>query len=204
MFKTKPIRNAFFVMILMLFKSTSALAFQPGNHLNAVSTRDFDRDQVLYLAVTNHDDSLSKVSGENTSAQSSEQADNNLATIEQRVHQKINAYRVSKGLATLTFDAAISDVARVHSQNMASGTVDFGHAGFQSRIQTLAQTLSYRSAGENVASNWGYSDPGATAVDYWLKSTLHHANIAGNYRKTGIGVAKSRMGEIFFTQIFWY
>jgi uncharacterized protein YkwD len=86
---------------------------------------------------------------------------------------------------------------------MASGTVAFGHTGFETRIQTIAQTISYRSVSENVAANKGYSDPAATAVAGWLNSPGHHANIVGNYRLTGIGVAKSSTGQIYFTQIFW-
>jgi uncharacterized protein YkwD len=85
---------------------------------------------------------------------------------------------------------------------MASGAVAFGHTGFQTRIQTLAQTISFNSAAENVAANWGSSDPAATAVSGWLNSAGHLANIAGNYRLTGIGVAKSSSGQVYLTQIF--
>jgi uncharacterized protein YkwD len=39
-------------------------------------------------------------------------------------------------------------------------------------------------------------------VDNWLKSPGHRRNIEGKYTITGIGVAKSSDGTIFFTQIF--
>jgi uncharacterized protein YkwD len=123
--------------------------------------------------------------------------------LEQSVFQKINAYRVSKGLPALILNAAISNIARAHSENMAKGVVPFGHTGFETRIQTIAQTLSYRGAGENVASNWGFSDPAGWAVDHWILSPPHLASIVGNFRLTGIGVAKDSKGEVFFTQIFW-
>jgi uncharacterized protein YkwD len=126
-----------------------------------------------------------------------------LAAIEQSVFQKINTYRASRGLPALTLNSTISDIARIHSQNMASGATPFGHMGFETRVQTIAQTLPYYGARENVASNWGYSDPAATAVDSWLNSAPHLASIVGNFNLTGIGVAIDGKGEVFFTEIFW-
>jgi uncharacterized protein YkwD len=58
-----------------------------------------------------------------------------------------------------------------------------------------------RSA-ENVASNRGYAAPAHQAVGGWLASTMHRANLEGPYASTGIGVARSAAGEVFFTQIF--
>ncbi|MCK7576832.1 MAG: CAP domain-containing protein [Chromatiales bacterium] len=118
--------------------------------------------------------------------------------------QKVNAYRQSRGLSALTIHSRITEQARIHSQNMAAGTVSFGHDGFSNRVQIISQTLSFGGAGEIVASNWGYSDPASTAVNGWLNSAPHLANIVGNFQLTGIGVAKSRNGEYFFTEIFWH
>lgn len=126
-----------------------------------------------------------------------------IAALEQSIHQKINAYRASRGLTALSLNATISNVARTHSQNMASGTVPFGHQGFDTRVQTLSKTFTFRSAGENVAYNFGFSDPATTAVDGWLKSQGHLNNIIGAYNLTGIGVARNSKGEYYFTQIFW-
>jgi len=125
-----------------------------------------------------------------------------IAAIERSVLQQINSYRVSQGLPQLTLNMAISEQARIHSRNMASGIVPLGHTGFEARIQAIAQTIPYRSIGENVATNEGYSDPATTAVAGWLNGPRHLANIAGNYRLTGIGVAKNSAGQIYFTQIF--
>ncbi|MEH2238639.1 CAP domain-containing protein [Nostoc sp.] len=124
----------------------------------------------------------------------------NIAALEQSVFNQINNYRVSQGLPALTRNSAIDNQARIHSQNMANGTVTFGHTGFSERIRAIG--ISYRAAGENVAYNQGYSDPATIAVQGWLKSPGHLANIKGNYDKTGIGVASNSKGEIYFTQIF--
>jgi uncharacterized protein YkwD len=126
-----------------------------------------------------------------------------IAALEQSVHQKINAYRASQSLPALALNATISQTARIHSQNMASGSVPFGHQDFDTRVQTLSQTFTFSSVGENVSYNQGYSDPVAIAVNGWLNSPGHLNNIVGSFNLTGIGVASNNKGEYFFTQIFW-
>lgn len=130
------------------------------------------------------------------------QSTTTLASIEKAVHTQVNQYRASQGLPALTLDSRISEQARLHSQNMASGAVPFGHDGFQQRIQAIAKVIPYSAAAENVAYNQGYSDPATQAVQGWLKSPGHLANIKGNYGLTGIGVAKKANGAYYFTQIF--
>ncbi|MEH2137803.1 CAP domain-containing protein [Nostoc sp.] len=124
----------------------------------------------------------------------------NTAALEQSVFIQINNYRTSQGLPALTRNAAIDNQARIHSQDMANGKVPFGHTGFSDRVQAIG--ISYRAAGENVAYNQGYSDPATIAVQGWLKSPGHLANIKGNYDQTGIGVAATSTGKVYFTQIF--
>jgi len=124
----------------------------------------------------------------------------NTVGIEQSVFTQINNYRYSKGLPKLTLNSAIDNQARIHSQNMASGKVAFGHTGFQDRLKAIR--ISYTGAAENVGYNQGYSDPATQAVQGWLKSPGHLANIVGNYNLTGVGVASNSKGQIYFTQIF--
>ena len=69
-------------------------------------------------------------------------------------------------------------------------------------MDTVAETITYQSAAENVAFNKGYIQPDATAVKGWLDSPGHHQNILGRYNLTGIGVAQNAKGEYYFTQIF--
>ncbi|MEH2053711.1 CAP domain-containing protein [Nostoc sp.] len=123
-----------------------------------------------------------------------------IAALEQSIFNQVNSYRVSQGLPVLTRNAAIDNQVRIHSQNMANGAVTFGHTGFSQRI--IAIGTSYKAASENVAFNQGYSDPAKIAVQGWLESPGHLANIRGNYDRTGIGVASNSGGEIYFTQIF--
>ncbi|MCC5641980.1 CAP domain-containing protein [Nostoc sp. CHAB 5824] len=129
------------------------------------------------------------------------QSSNNTAALKQSIFNQINNYRVSQGLAKLTSNSAIDNQARIHSQDMANGTAPFGHTGFSQRVKAVG--IPYSLAGENVAYNQGYSDPAKIAVQGWLKSPGHLANIRGNFNKTGIGVVSNSNGEIYFTQIFF-
>ena len=122
--------------------------------------------------------------------------------LEQQAHLLVNNYRNTQALSSLSWDETIAQVCRVHSQNMANGTVSFGHNGFQARVDQIGLTISWVAAGENVAWNQGYSQPADTAVDGWIGSPGHRANMVGTYNKTGIGVALSNNGKYYFTQIF--
>ncbi|MBD3883564.1 CAP domain-containing protein [Phormidium tenue FACHB-886] len=123
------------------------------------------------------------------------------SALEQAILQQINEYRRQKGLTTLTLNATITRQARQHSQQM-SRSRNMSHDGFNARVQTIAKSISYRGAAENVAFNQGYSNPDRQAVDGWIKSTGHRRNIEGDFSLTGIGVAKNTQGEYYFTQIF--
>ena len=122
--------------------------------------------------------------------------------IEQAVHEKINDFRISKGLPALTFNATIAAQARAHSADMAAGRLALGHDGFSDRIAAIARTIAVSSSAENVAFNVGFADPASEAVAGWLASPGHLANIEGDFELTGIGVDKSSTGEYYFTQIF--
>lgn len=124
----------------------------------------------------------------------------NTAAIEAAVFQQINQYRSSQNLPLLTRDSRIDEKAKIHSQNMASGKVPFSHDGFQARVRAIG--IPFSRVAENVAYNQGSRDAATTAVQGWLKSSGHLANIRGNYNLTGIGVASNSKGQIFFTQIF--
>lgn len=122
--------------------------------------------------------------------------------IEQRVHTLINGYRVEQGLAPLTLSDIITTQARNHSNDMADGSVEFSHDGFKDRVDAIKTQIAISSVGENVARNSGYSDPARIAYDGWLNSEGHRENIEGDYDLTGIGVAQSRSGVYYLTQLF--
>ena len=123
-----------------------------------------------------------------------------ITDLEKAVNQQINKYRASKKLPPLTIDPRISQVARIHSEDMAKGKVSFSHDGFEGRAKAI--TIPYKSVAENLAYNFGYSDPVRNAVEGWIKSDGHRKNMEGQFNVTGIGVAKNAKGEYYFTQLF--
>ena len=122
--------------------------------------------------------------------------------LERAVHELVNRHRSARHLAVLTPDPRISQEARRHSVAMAAGTTPFGHEGFDDRAQALRAAVPCSRVAENVASNLGHRDPAAEAVRGWLASPSHRGNIEGPYGRTGVGVARSASGEVFFTQLF--
>jgi len=129
-------------------------------------------------------------------------ASNADAALERAAYDLVNRHRRARGLAPLALDPRITQQARRHSLAMAEGRTPFGHDGFTDRVDALGHVMPYRRSAENVASNKGHRDPAAEAVRGWLASRPHRENIEGPYSLTGIGVARSGAGEVFFTQLF--
>ncbi|MEG4031403.1 MULTISPECIES: CAP domain-containing protein [unclassified Microcoleus] len=123
-----------------------------------------------------------------------------ITDLEKAVNQQINQYRASKKLPPLSIDPRITQIARIHSENMAKGKVSFSHDGFEGRAKAI--TIPYQSVAENLAYNFGYNDPVRNAVEGWIKSDGHRKNMEGQFNVTGIGVAKNAKGEYYFTQLF--
>jgi uncharacterized protein YkwD len=97
-------------------------------------------------------------------------------------------------------------MARQHSLNMArAGSLD--HRGPDGRdMAERARSMGirgWRALGENIAFNQGFDDPSGFAVQRWMGSSKHRANILnGQFTRTGIGVARAADGSIYFTQVF--
>lgn len=112
----------------------------------------------------------------------------------------INRHRKSKGLPALTSSPVIEQEARRHSMAMATKRISFGHDGFNIRSKIITSKLPGTNA---VAENVAYgSNTAKEVVDGWLNSPGHKKNIEGNYKLTGIGVARDQQSRLYFTQIF--
>jgi len=123
--------------------------------------------------------------------------------LEQEVFDLVNRHRTARGLRALAFDPRIAREARRHSAAMAAGSQPFGHGGFPDRAAALGRVMSCRLSAENISSSQGYRDPAPEVVRGWLASSGHRTNIEdGRYDTTGIGVARSATGKVYFTQIF--
>jgi uncharacterized protein YkwD len=122
-------------------------------------------------------------------------------SIELATYNLVNKYRQTRNLPPLVADPDISAQAKAHSERMArSGNMS--HDGFNDRVASVAKTIVYRNAAENVAYNMGYGQPDLVAVQGWIESPGHKKNMIGQFDLTGIGVARGARGEYYFTQIF--
>ncbi len=120
--------------------------------------------------------------------------------LEIKVFEEINEYRTSKELPILINSDIIAKVARMHSDNMATGEIEFGHIDSEERFDCICKEIeNVKGIAENVA--YGYSTAESVSQG-WVNSSGHKKNIEGDYTHTGIGIATSKDGTIYYTQIF--
>ena len=94
----------------------------------------------------------------------------------------------------------LNAIAQKHSEDMARGRVGFGHGGFDQRSAMANKAIKHlHGFAENVA--YGAST-GKQVVTLWKNSPGHRRNMLGRYKYIGIGVAKDRQGQIYYTQVF--
>lgn len=125
------------------------------------------------------------------------------ADLEAGLHALVNRHRAELDLSPLRYDARVADVARAHSREMARGAQPFGHARFPARLALLRQRVGAKAAAENLAANNAPRSKSALqAFRGLLASPLHRKTMESAYDRTGVGVAQSATGELFYTQIF--
>lgn len=127
------------------------------------------------------------------------------AALEADAEDAINRARVEHGLAKLIRSPELAAVARAHSEDMAKHHY-FDHqapegGGPSDRVKSAK--IRYERMAENIAVNLGADDPVDVAVQGWLASKHHRENILnGAFLLTGVGIAESEDGELYFTQLF--
>ena len=126
--------------------------------------------------------------------------------IERRAFEQTNQVRIQNGLAPFEWDGDVCRMARSHSENMSRLNF-FSHvtpSGLRMRDRAReAGILTYKVMGENIAYNQGYEDPGAFAVERWMASEKHRANILSpEFRAMAIGMYVAADGSVFLTQTF--
>jgi uncharacterized protein YkwD len=125
--------------------------------------------------------------------------------VELQILELVNRERVARGLTPLAHEPALSELAREHSDAMASGGRPFGHEAFPERARRARSVVpASREVWENVATNVQDRSAAASgAVQQWLTSDGHREAIHDPARAaTGIGVSRGRTGVFFYTQIF--
>ena len=121
---------------------------------------------------------------------------------EKKIFDLINKHRRSHGAPSMKYDTFVADIARSHSRDMAMSSAQFGHIGFENRVEKLSG-IAYKEVSENVATYEGEPINEEIIVQFWLKSAKHRDFIEGNYQSTGIGISKKPNENIYFiTQLF--
>ncbi|HWW74226.1 MAG TPA: CAP domain-containing protein [Pyrinomonadaceae bacterium] len=125
---------------------------------------------------------------------------------ERRAFDLINMERQRRGLRPLAWDGGLTRLARYHSDNMARGGylshVERDGLDLKGRAQMLG-LRGWRTLGENIAYNQGYSDPTAFAVERWMVSEKHRENALNPaYTHAAVGIARASDGTYYFTQVF--
>jgi len=126
--------------------------------------------------------------------------------IEKRAFEQTNVVRVQNGLPPLAWDGDVCRMARIHSESMSRRQY-FSHVTPEGlRLRDRAREvgiLRYVVLGENIAYNQGYEDPGAFAVERWMASEKHRANILSTeFRAMAIGAFVAPDGSVYLTQTF--
>jgi uncharacterized protein YkwD len=114
-----------------------------------------------------------------------------------------NQERKKDGKRSLVLSAALSKVARAHSENMArQGKMEhkLDKKDVFNRLEDAK--LDYEVAGENIA----FGDQGIemkTIMKLWMESESHRKNILyKDFTEIGVGIARAKNGDVYFTQVF--
>lgn len=126
------------------------------------------------------------------------------SSLERRAFDLVNSERARNGLPPLVWDGELCRMARLHSEKMARLNF-FDHEGPDGDLPQRAREsgVRWRSLAENIALNQGYDDPVGLAVDQWMHSPGHRANILrGIFTHSAIGIARAADGRVYVTQVF--
>lgn len=128
------------------------------------------------------------------------------SAIERRAFEETNRVREEHGLPPLTWDPEVCRLARAHSASMSRESY-FSHTTpdgkrLRDRVRQVG-IVQFRVLAENIAYNQGYEDPGAFAVERWMLSEKHRANILSpEFRAMAIGSFVAPDGSVYLTQTF--
>lgn len=111
----------------------------------------------------------------------------------------INEYRVSKGLNPLEIVNHVSYKSEEHNVYMIAKK-SVNHDLFDERSHNIIEVLGAVKVNENVAYN--FVTP-ASALNAWLNSPAHKANIEGTFTHFGISIrVDAETGKKYYTNIF--
>jgi uncharacterized protein YkwD len=116
----------------------------------------------------------------------------NVSALQAEVLGNLNAEREAKGLAPVRLSAKLIKAAQGHACDNADRRSISHTSSDGGTLKTRLRKVGYsfRTAAENTGRGFG---SGARAVDWWMNSPGHRANILlRKVRDVGIGIAVSR------------
>ena len=122
---------------------------------------------------------------------------------EVKVFELTNAERKKKEVHPLVLSVALSKLARAHSENMArQGKMEHKLDDKSPFDRMRDAKYLYLAGGENI----GMGEDGITIemiMEAWMESKDHQKNIlAPEYTEIGVGLAKDKKGDTYYTQVF--
>lgn len=143
-----------------------------------------------------------------TDTQGKEIAIQNASTYVAQINEVLaitNDYRAQNGLAPLQLDTTLIYAAMHRSAEMAhldNGSSQVSHTrpnGLSFSSIRNVYGISCSIMGENILDIY---DTPMSAMNAWIESPTHRANILGDFTKIGIGVAVAENGVYYWTQLF--
>ena len=130
----------------------------------------------------------------------SEPADT-VAAYEQEVFDLVNQIREENGLEPFVYNETLAETARAHSQDMIDRDFfDHYNPDGKSPFDRMRDNgLSFSMAAENIAA--GQRTP-EEVVESWMNSEGHRANILGDCKELGVGLALGGHYGYYWTQCF--
>lgn len=117
----------------------------------------------------------------------------------QAVLAEVNAARVQNGLSALTLDANMNRAAAVRAAELAQSFSHTRPNGSRGLTALNEAGVSYRMAGENIASG---QQSAQAVVSAWMNSSGHRANIlSASFGRMGVGQATIG-GRTYWVQLF--
>lgn len=117
----------------------------------------------------------------------------------QAVLAEVNAARAQNGLSALTLDASMNRAAAVRAAELAQSFSHTRPNGSRGLTALNEAGVSYRTAGENIASG---QQTAQAVVSAWMNSSGHRANIlSSSFGRMGVGQATIG-GRTYWVQLF--
>lgn len=127
---------------------------------------------------------------------------NNTSQFQDKVLELVNQERAKVGVAPLSFDEKLNELANLKSKDMIDNKY-FSHESpvYGSPFDMMKNNgVTYYSAGENIA--YGQTTP-EKVMDSWMNSEGHKKNIlSSSFNYIGIGVQYDSNGVPYWTQMF--